>query len=71
VQLLLSRDLAREIIKKQVGRTPGIRSGAEGFSPLKSLAGRCSESGRDPLSLTPGRARADAYFDRFTALRRG
>jgi succinoglycan biosynthesis transport protein ExoP len=67
VQLLLSRDLAREIIKKnKLAERPEFDSVLQGFSPLKSLLALVG-IGRDPLSLTPEERVLEAYFDRFTA----
>src|ERR1700722_17980326 len=67
VQLLLSRDLAREIIKKnKLAERPEFDPVLQGFSPLKSLLALFGIS-RDPFSLTPEERVLDAYFDRFTA----
>ncbi|MBR1229802.1 MULTISPECIES: exopolysaccharide transport family protein [unclassified Bradyrhizobium] len=67
VQLLLSRDLAREIIKKnKLAERPEFDPVLQGFSPLKSLLALFG-IGRDPLSLTPEERVLDAYFERFTA----
>jgi polysaccharide biosynthesis transport protein len=67
VQLLLSRDLAREIIKKnKLAERPEFDPVLRGFSPLKSLLALFG-IGRDPVSLTPEERVLDAYFDRFTA----
>src|ERR1700748_2958956 len=67
VQLLLSRDLAREIIKKNKLRAlPDFDPVLQGFSPLKSLLALFG-IGRDPFSLTPEERVLDAYYDRFTA----
>jgi polysaccharide biosynthesis transport protein len=67
VQLLLSRDLAREIIKKnKLADRPEFDPVLQGFSPLKSLLALFG-IGRDPFSLTPEERVLDAYFDRFTA----
>jgi uncharacterized protein involved in exopolysaccharide biosynthesis len=67
VQLLLSRDLAREIIKKnKLAELPEFDPVLRGFSPLKSLLALIG-IGRDPLSLTPEERVLDAYYDRFTA----
>jgi polysaccharide biosynthesis transport protein len=67
VQLLLSRDLAREVIKKnklsELGEFDPV---LQGLSPLKSLLALVG-IGRDPMSLTPEERVLDAYFDRFTA----
>jgi succinoglycan biosynthesis transport protein ExoP len=67
VQLLLSRDLAREIIKKnKLAERPEFDPVLQGLSPLKSLLALFG-IGRDPFSLTPEERVLDAYFDRFTA----
>jgi uncharacterized protein involved in exopolysaccharide biosynthesis len=67
VQLLLSRDLAREIIKKnKLAELPEFDPVLRGLSPLKSLLGLIG-IGRDPMSLTPEERVLDAYYDRFTA----
>jgi len=67
VQLLLSRDLAREIIKKnKLAERPEFDPVLQGISPVKSLLALFG-IGRDPFSLTPEERVLDAYFDRFTA----
>ncbi|HEV7635583.1 MAG TPA: exopolysaccharide transport family protein [Bradyrhizobium sp.] len=67
VQLLLSRDLAREIIKKnRLAERPEFDPVLRGFSPLKMLLALFGV-GRDPFSLTPEERVLDAYFERFTA----
>jgi uncharacterized protein involved in exopolysaccharide biosynthesis/Mrp family chromosome partitioning ATPase len=67
VQLLLSRDLAREIIKKnKLAERPEFDPVLQGMSPLKSLLALFG-IGRDPFSLTPEERVLDAYYDRFTA----
>src|ERR1700686_5212926 len=67
VQLLLSRDLAREIIKKnKLAEQPEFDPVLQGISPLKSLLALIG-IGRDPFSLTPEERVLDAYYDRFTA----
>jgi succinoglycan biosynthesis transport protein ExoP len=67
VQLLLSRDLAREIIKKnKLAELPEFDPVLQGFSPFKSLLALFG-IGRDPFSLTPEERVLDAYYDRFTA----
>src|SRR6202163_1048580 len=66
-QLLLSRDLAREIIKKNsLAERPEFDPVLQGLSPLKSLLALIG-IGRDPLSLTPEERVLDAYYERFTA----
>src|SRR5450631_2089872 len=67
VQLLLSRDLAREIIKKnKLAERPEFDPVLQGFPRLKSLLASFG-IGRDPFLLTPEERVLDAYFDRFTA----
>src|ERR1700742_3419871 len=67
VQLVLSRDLAREIIKKKkLAELPEFDPVLRGLSPVKSLLALFG-IGRDPFSLTPEERVLDAYYDRFTA----
>jgi succinoglycan biosynthesis transport protein ExoP len=67
VQLLLSRDLARDVIKKnRLAELPEFDPVLRGFSPLRSLLALIG-IGRDPLSLTPEERVLDAYYDRFAA----
>lgn len=67
VQLLQSRDLAREIIKKnKLAERPEFDPVLQGFSPLKSLLALFG-IGRDPFSLTPDERVLDSYYERFTA----
>lgn len=67
VQLLLSRDLASQIIKKnKLAELPEFDPVLGGLSPLKSLMALFG-IGRDPFSLTPEERVLDAYFDRYTA----
>jgi polysaccharide biosynthesis transport protein len=67
VQLLLSRDLARQVIKKnKLAALPEFDPVLRGFSPVKSLLALFG-IGRDPFSMTPEERVLDAYFDRFTA----
>ena len=67
VQLVLSRDLAREIIKNnKLAERPEFDPVLQGISPLKSLLA-LSGIGRDPFSMTPEERVLDAYFDRLTA----
>src|SRR5712675_198997 len=67
VQLLLSRDLARDIIKKnKLAERPEFDPVLQGISPLKSVLALFG-IGRDPFSLTPEERVLDAYFERFTA----
>jgi succinoglycan biosynthesis transport protein ExoP len=67
VQLLLSRDLAREIMKtNKLGDRPEFDPILRGVSPLKSLLALFG-IGRDPFSLTPEERVLDSYYDRFSA----
>jgi polysaccharide biosynthesis transport protein len=67
VQLVLSRDLARDIIKKnKLAELPEFDPVLRGFSPLKSLLALIG-IGRDPISLTPEERVLDAYYDRLAA----
>jgi len=67
VQLMLSRDLAREIIRKnKLAERPEFDPALQGLSPLKSLLALFG-IGRDPFLLTPEERVLDAYYDRFTA----
>ncbi|WOH47189.1 exopolysaccharide transport family protein [Bradyrhizobium sp. sBnM-33] len=67
VQLVQSRDLAREIIKKnKLSERPEFDPVLQGFSPLKSLLALVG-IGRDPFSLTPEERVLEAYYERFTA----
>ena len=67
VQLVLSRDLARDVIKKnKLAELPEFDPVLRGFSPLKSLLALIG-IGRDPISLTPEERVLDAYYDRLAA----
>lgn len=67
VQLVLSRDLAREIIKKnKLAERPEFDPVLQGVSPLKSLAALIG-IGRDPFSMTPEERVLDAYYERLQA----
>jgi polysaccharide biosynthesis transport protein len=67
VQLVQSRDLAREIIKKnKLAERPEFDPVLQGISPLKSLLALIG-LGRDPFSLTPEERVLEAYYERFTA----
>lgn len=67
VQLVMSRDLARDIIKKnKLAERPEFDPVLRGFSPLKSLLALFG-IGRDPFSLTPEERVLDAFYERFQA----
>ena len=66
VQLVLSRDLAREIIKQnKLAELPEFDPVLAGLSPVRSLLALFG-IGRDPFSMTPEERVLDAYFDRLT-----
>ena len=67
VQLVQSRDLAREIIKKnKLAELPEFDPVLRGSSPVKTLLALIG-IGRDPFSLTPEERVLEAYYERFTA----
>ena len=67
VQLLLSRDLARQVIKKnKLAELPEFDPVLRGISPVRSLLALFG-IGRDPFSMTPEERVLDAYFDRLIA----
>ncbi len=64
VQLILSRDLAREIIKKnKLAERPEFDPMLQGMSPLKALLALVG-IGRDPMKMTAEERVLDAYYDR-------
>jgi len=64
VQLLLSRDLARDIIKKnKLAERPEFDPMLQGISPLKALLAMVG-IGRDPMKMTAEERVLDAYYDR-------
>jgi uncharacterized protein involved in exopolysaccharide biosynthesis len=66
VQLVLSRDLARDIIKKnKLAELPEFDPVLRGVSQLKSVAALVGIA-RDPLSMTPDERVMDAYYERLT-----
>ena len=67
VQLLLSRELARQVIKaNKLGELPEFDPVLRGVSPLRTLLSMLG-LGRDPLKTTPEERVLGAYFDRLTA----
>jgi polysaccharide biosynthesis transport protein len=67
VQLLLSRDLASEIIRKnRLAERAEFDPVLRGSSPVKSLLALFG-IGRDPFSLTPEERVLETYYDRYTA----
>lgn len=67
VQLLLSRDLAREVIaKNKLAELPEFDPVLRGVSPLRTLLALFG-IGRDPFKMTPEERVLEAYFERLTA----
>jgi uncharacterized protein involved in exopolysaccharide biosynthesis len=67
VQLVLSRDLAREVIKKnKLAENPEFDPVLRGVSPIKSLLALFG-IGRDPLRMTLEERVLESYYDRLTA----
>ncbi|MGP9810893.1 GumC family protein [Rhodopseudomonas sp. NSM] len=67
VQLLLSRELALEVIKQnKLAERPEFDPVLKGINPLKSLLALVG-IGRDPFSMTPEERVLDAYYERLTA----
>ncbi|MEZ5820104.1 MAG: GumC family protein [Bradyrhizobium sp.] len=67
VQLVLSRELAREVIaKNKLAERPEFDPVLTGVPPLKSILAMIG-IGRDPLAMTPEERVLDAYYDRLTA----
>ncbi|MBN9582268.1 MAG: lipopolysaccharide biosynthesis protein [Afipia sp.] len=67
VQLLLSRDLAREVIKENgLAELPEFDPVLRGVSSLRALLAMFGIV-RDPLKMTPEERVLEAYFDRLTA----
>ena len=67
VQLVLSRDLARDVIAKlQLDKRPEFDPALNGISPLKAVLGRLGLI-KDPTRMTPQERVLEAYYDRLTA----
>lgn len=67
VQLLLSRDLALEVIRaNKLADLPEFDPVLRGVSPLRTLLALFG-LGRDPLKMTPEERVLEAYYDRLTA----
>src|SRR5262245_53743188 len=67
VQLVLSRELAREVIaRNELADRPEFDPVLSGVSPLKSLLAMVG-IGRDPFAMTPEERVLDAYYERLTA----
>ena len=66
VQLILSRDLAREVIKElNLTDLPEFNAALKEFSPLSLL--RTIGILKDPMSMAPEERVLAAYYDRLTA----
>jgi len=66
VQLVLSRDLARDVIRKnKLGELPEFDPVLRGVSPLKSVAAMIGLV-KDPLAMSPEERVMDAYYERLT-----
>jgi polysaccharide biosynthesis transport protein len=64
VQLVLSRDLARDIIRKnKLAERPEFDPMLQGISPLKAMLAMVG-IGRDPLKMSAEERVLDAYYDR-------
>jgi succinoglycan biosynthesis transport protein ExoP len=67
VQLVLSRDLAQEVVKKnKLAERPEFDPLLQAISPLKSVLPLFG-IGRDPFQMTPEERILDAYYERLTA----
>lgn len=67
VQLVLSRDLARDVIKEnKLAERPEFDPVLKGISPLKSLLALFGII-RDPFKMTPEERVLDAYYERLAA----
>ena len=67
VQLVLSRDLAREVIKaNKLAELPEFDPVLRGVSPLRTLLALFG-IGRDPFKMTPEERVLEAYYERLTA----
>jgi polysaccharide biosynthesis transport protein len=65
-QIILSHDLALEVIKKlKLGDRPEFDPALSGVSPIKAVLGLFGLV-RDPLSMTPEERVLEAYYDRLT-----
>ena len=67
VQLVLSRDLARQVIKaNKLAELPEFDPVLRGISPLRTLLALFG-IGRDPFRMTPEERVLEAYYERLTA----
>lgn len=66
VQLVLSRDLARDVIAKlDLEKKPEFNPALNGISPIKVVLGRLGLI-KDPSRMTPEERVLEAYYDRLT-----
>jgi uncharacterized protein involved in exopolysaccharide biosynthesis len=67
VQLVLSRDLARQVTAKlKLGERPEFDPVLRGVSPLKALLGTIGLA-KDPLRMTPEERVLESYYERLNA----
>jgi len=65
-QIILSRDLAREVINKlKLGERPEFDPALSGVSPIRAVLGLFGLA-KDPLSTTPEERVLESYYDRLT-----
>ncbi len=65
-QLILSRDLANQVIEKlKLNQRPEFDSALGGISPIKTVLGLLGIV-RNPMSMTPEERVLEAYYDRLT-----
>jgi succinoglycan biosynthesis transport protein ExoP len=65
-QIILSRDLAHEVIDKlKLGERPEFDPALSGVSPIEAVLGLLGLV-KDPLSMTPEERVLEAYYDRLT-----
>jgi len=65
-QIILSRDLAREVINKlKLGERPEFDPALSGVSPIRAVLGLFGLT-KDPLSTTPEERVLESYYDRLT-----
>ena len=65
-QLILSRDLANQVIEKlKLNQRPEFDSALGGVSPIKTVLGLLGIV-RNPMSMTPEERVLEAYYDRLT-----
>jgi polysaccharide biosynthesis transport protein len=65
-QIMLSRDLAREVIKKlKLGERPEFDPALSGISPIRAVLGLFGLA-KDPLNMSPEERVLQAYYDRLS-----